>query len=80
MRTTELKAPVAEAGIRNRTHLTCAVCPHEWDTHDPIGIRFCSATVAGGLHRGCACGGDTRKRPDSGVRHGSGATPVTERP
>ncbi|MGH3981591.1 MAG: RGCVC family protein [Pseudonocardiaceae bacterium] len=30
-----------------------------WDTHDPIGIRYCSATVAGGLHRGCVCVGNT---------------------
>jgi hypothetical protein len=59
MRTTKLKSSVAEPRTADRTYLTCAVCPHEWDAHDPIGIRFCSATVAGGLHRGCVCVGDT---------------------
>lgn len=60
MRTTELKSPVAKPSAGDQTYLTCAACPHEWDAHDPIGIRFCSATIAGGLHRGCACVGDTR--------------------
>jgi hypothetical protein len=60
MRTTELKSPRAEPSTGNRAYLTCAVCPHEWDAHDPIGIRFCSATVAGRLRRGCVCVGDTR--------------------
>ena len=59
MPTTELKPPVAEPSTGDRTCLTCAVCPHAWDTHDPIGIRYCSATVAGGLHRGCVCVGNT---------------------
>jgi hypothetical protein len=60
MRTTELKPPVAEPGTGDRIDPTCAVCPHAWDTHDPIGIRYCSATVAGGLYRGCVCVGSTR--------------------
>jgi hypothetical protein len=60
MPTTELKSPRAEPSTADRTDLTCAVCPHEWATHDPTGIRFCSATVAGRLHRGCACVSDTR--------------------
>jgi hypothetical protein len=60
MRTTELKSLPAGLRTANRTDLTCAVCPHEWDAHDSIGIRFCSATVAGRLHRGCVCVGDTR--------------------
>ncbi len=42
-------APVA------RDHLVCSACPHEWGMHDPIGTRFCAATVAGGLRRGCVC-------------------------
>jgi hypothetical protein len=58
MPTTELKSPRAEPSTADRTDLTCAVCPHEWDAHDPIGISFCSATVAGRLHRGCVCVGD----------------------
>ncbi|MGH3763683.1 MAG: RGCVC family protein [Pseudonocardiaceae bacterium] len=31
------------------------MCPHTWDAHDPLGIRYCAATVAGGLSRGCIC-------------------------
>jgi hypothetical protein len=60
MATTELKSLRAEPSTADPTDLTCAVCPHEWDAHDPIGIRFCSTTVAGRLHRECVCVGDTR--------------------
>lgn len=63
MRTTELKWSRAEPSPVDRTYSTCAVCPHGWDAHDPIGIRFCSATAAGGLHRGCVCVGDTCSVP-----------------
>lgn len=64
MPTTELISARAELSIADRTDLICAVCPHEWDAHDPIGIRFCSATVAGQLHRGCVCvGNDCKQRP-----------------
>jgi hypothetical protein len=37
------------------TRLTCTVCGHDWGAHDPIGVRYCAATVAGGLDRGCVC-------------------------
>ncbi|HSL08644.1 MAG TPA: RGCVC family protein [Pseudonocardiaceae bacterium] len=60
MPTTELKPTVTTPGTGDRTYLTCAACPHAWDAHDPIGIRYCSATVASGRHRGCVCVGDTR--------------------
>jgi hypothetical protein len=59
MQTTELQPLVAEPSTGDRTHLTCAVCRHAWDTHDPIGIRYCSATIDGRLHRGCVCVGNT---------------------
>jgi hypothetical protein len=59
MPTTELRPPAAEPGTDDQTHLTCAVCPHAWDAHDQIGIRYCSATVAGRLHRGCVCVANT---------------------
>jgi len=39
-------------------HLLCAACPHEWGGHDPIGVRFCSTTIAAGLDRGCVCVGE----------------------
>jgi hypothetical protein len=33
----------------------CAACPHPWTAHDGIAVRFCTATVVGGYHRGCVC-------------------------
>lgn len=33
----------------------CVVCPHPWHEHDPIGVRFCTATAAAALSRGCIC-------------------------
>lgn len=33
----------------------CAVCPHPWHEHDPIGVRYCTATTASALSRGCIC-------------------------
>ncbi|MBS2965874.1 RGCVC family protein [Actinocrinis puniceicyclus] len=30
-------------------------CGHPYDQHDPISIRYCDATVTGGLSRGCIC-------------------------
>ncbi|WP_255638331.1 RGCVC family protein [Amycolatopsis sp. DSM 110486] len=50
---TEL-APLPPTGVRTDVG-GCPVCPHETDSHDTIASRFCAATAAGGLHRGCAC-------------------------
>ena len=33
----------------------CASCPHPLADHDPIGLRFCRATRAGDISRGCVC-------------------------
>lgn len=33
----------------------CDVCPHALATHDPIGLRFCRATLTGSFARGCIC-------------------------
>ncbi|WP_168200698.1 RGCVC family protein [Allokutzneria sp. NRRL B-24872] len=33
----------------------CAACPHPWHEHDPIGVRYCTATTASVLPRGCIC-------------------------
>ncbi|GAB3347220.1 RGCVC family protein [Modestobacter lapidis] len=33
----------------------CGSCPHPLAAHDPIGLRFCRATRAGGISRGCVC-------------------------
>ena len=34
---------------------SCAACPHDWEAHDHIGIRYCAATTARGLRRKCVC-------------------------
>lgn len=59
MSATEINAATFEAGIGDGAGLICAVCPHPWDAHDRIGLRYCTATAAGGLNRGCVCVGDT---------------------
>ncbi len=33
----------------------CVACPHPSSEHDPISARYCTATVAGALPRGCIC-------------------------
>ncbi len=33
----------------------CVVCPHPWHEHDPTSVRFCTATTASALTRGCLC-------------------------
>ena len=33
----------------------CPACVHPEETHDVIATRFCAATTAGALPRGCAC-------------------------
>jgi hypothetical protein len=34
---------------------TCDVCAHPDIAHDDIARRFCKATMAGALSRGCIC-------------------------
>ena len=47
-----------DAVTESRTGPACAACPHSRDAHDRIGTRFCAATTAGALSRGCVCVGD----------------------
>ena len=42
-------SPVTDAQPR------CMVCKHDVAAHDPIGLRFCSATQSQALSRGCIC-------------------------
>ncbi|WP_375336171.1 RGCVC family protein [Nocardia sp. SYP-A9097] len=35
--------------------MSCGACPHASEAHDRIGVRYCSATMARGLDRECAC-------------------------
>ncbi|SDP96037.1 RGCVC family protein [Lentzea jiangxiensis] len=34
---------------------SCTVCPHAWNEHDPLGVRYCTATTASALKRDCIC-------------------------
>jgi hypothetical protein len=34
---------------------TCYMCPHLRTAHDVISTRYCAATEAGALTRGCVC-------------------------
>ena len=61
--TTALPVPDTQGGTRDRVEgetevedqARCGSCPHPLVAHDPIGLRFCRATRAGDIHRGCAC-------------------------
>ena len=46
-----LPSPDVQVGDEPR----CPACPHPPEAHDPIGARFCRATVAMSLDRGCVC-------------------------
>lgn len=50
-------APPVAAGNDVDTDLKqrCAVCEHDTADHDVIGTRFCEATQAHALTRGCIC-------------------------
>jgi hypothetical protein len=52
---TEL-APLATS-VRETGVTACPACPHATVGHDAIATRFCAATAAGELHRGCVCTG-----------------------
>jgi hypothetical protein len=68
---------VAEPGTADLAHPACTACPHAWDAHDRIGIRYCTASAAGGLDRGCVCVDDstTNGAARTGVMPYRGRTP-----
>jgi hypothetical protein len=47
-------APLLPAS-RPQDDAGCVSCPHPLADHDPIGLRFCRATRAGDITRGCVC-------------------------
>ncbi|MEU4769415.1 RGCVC family protein [Actinosynnema sp. NPDC023794] len=47
-------APLAPDAAR-QAEGSCPACPHPADAHDALAQRFCAATRAGDLHRGCLC-------------------------
>ena len=42
-----------------RAEPSCPACPHPADAHDALSRRFCAATRAGGLRRGCLCSAES---------------------
>ncbi|HEY3736576.1 MAG TPA: RGCVC family protein [Jatrophihabitans sp.] len=54
MSTTEQDAPRTGGGDVDR-HVRCAVCDHAIADHDPVSLRYCHATQAQALSRGCIC-------------------------
>jgi hypothetical protein len=57
--------PIAEVTQAVQEHTThsesatrCVACPHPWRFHDQIAARFCTASAAAQLDRGCVCGAD----------------------
>jgi hypothetical protein len=59
MPTIDTTPTTGDQGAQDAAHATCSVCPHAAKAHDRIGTRYCAATVAGGLRRGCVCVGGT---------------------
>jgi len=53
----DVEPDVAVAETGDRAVAVCAVCPHSVESHDMIARRFCTATQAGALDRGCVCAG-----------------------
>lgn len=53
--TTTLTPPVSAIGTPDTPADACPACPHPVADHDPIGLRFCRATAAGSVSRGCVC-------------------------
>ncbi|MCE6996185.1 RGCVC family protein [Saccharothrix sp. S26] len=49
-----LIAPLATDAAR-QAEGSCPACAHPATAHDALAQRFCAATRAGDLHRGCLC-------------------------
>ena len=47
-------ATVGDPPVRD-TPADCPACPHPLATHDVVDARFCRATTARALSRGCTC-------------------------
>jgi hypothetical protein len=47
--------PSTEATPQSVNDPSCDVCPHPVVHHDAIGLRFCRATLASAIVRGCVC-------------------------
>ena len=52
---THLNPAVELERAQDAATVCCDMCPHPLDQHDAIAQRFCTATSAGALSRGCIC-------------------------
>ncbi|MEV6823458.1 RGCVC family protein [Amycolatopsis sp. NPDC051102] len=57
----DVESGVAVAEIGDPAVTACAVCPHPVESHDMIARRFCAATQASTVDRGCVCSGGPEK-------------------
>jgi len=55
MPTADMTQAVQEHTIQSEAAPDCAACPHPLRFHDPIAARFCTASAAAQLSRGCVC-------------------------
>jgi hypothetical protein len=53
MPTTDAMPTTSDIATQDDT--MCQMCGHLLTAHDVIGTRFCAATAAGELDRGCVC-------------------------
>jgi hypothetical protein len=53
--TPDTAVPEASTAAESTAQTACPACAHPLADHDPIGVRFCRATVAGAFERGCIC-------------------------
>ncbi|WP_410656962.1 RGCVC family protein [Amycolatopsis sp. lyj-112] len=59
MPTTDLLMDHLQHDATNQAGMPCPACPHPTNVHDALARRFCSATEAGELTRGCLCSGES---------------------
>ncbi|MFC5055656.1 RGCVC family protein [Saccharothrix xinjiangensis] len=75
MSTTDVLIDPLAPDTARRAEQSCPACPHPADTHDSLARRFCAATLAGELRRGCLCPGGS-----SSATYGkSGAGNISDR-
>jgi len=52
---TQLDPAVELEQAEDAANVCCDMCSRPLDQHDAIAQRFCTATAAGALSRGCIC-------------------------
>jgi hypothetical protein len=47
--------PLATESTTDAPTTECGCCAHAWEAHDATARRYCAATLATALTRGCIC-------------------------